>query len=382
MYQPGPREFDRSRPSSIRCGAWLLAALVLLQVAQGCLSKDQRRTEEAAPSLLGLNLRDVSHDRWETVWGAASSLHPAWVRLDGQMALDEKGGLDFSFYDRWVDRFLSSGVAVLGQLGGARASCVRRVSAEEIANCPPDPLRGQAYSEYVEKVIRHFAGRVRYWESWNEPNDDKYWLGGSNPTAYARVLRIQHDAMKRANSNAKLIFAATSSGAQRWIQGVLAALGGDRPYEAVALHPYRFSGPHDQVPFIGPDGSQVPLDMKSELRERVALFRQYDSQHGRPDADPETWLTEYGWGAASPTRHEIAGGGELISYDAQARYLRETITLLHDPELGFVNAAFWWSATDLEWPGDNYGLFKSYGLLRKDLSRKPAADTFAELAAK
>ena len=88
-------------------------------------------------------------------------------------------------------------------------------------------------------------------------------------------------------------------------------------------------------------------------------------------------------GAASTTGGEVAGGVELISYATQASYLRETIALLHDdPELRFVKAAFWWSVVDFEWPGDEYGYFKSYGLLRRDLSRKPVADTFAKLAPK
>ena len=367
----------------VRSVAWLQVGLVLLLVAAGCSSPGPRLAAEPSRLLLGLNLRDLTHDRWDQVWDVASSLHSGWVRLDGQVALDEKGSLDFGFYDRWVDQFRSGGIGVLGQLGGAKASCARSVAPDNTVNCPPDPGREGAYADYVEKVVEHFAGRITYWESWNEPDQNRYWLSGADPTAYAHVLRIQHDAMKRADPHAKLIFAATSSNNQLWTARVLTALGGDRPYESVALHPYRFSGPREQVPFIGPDGSQVPLDMKSELRKRIAPFRQYDSQHGRPDADPETWLTEYGWGAASTTGGEVAGGVELISYATQASYLRETNALLHDDaELRFVKAAFWWSVIDFEWPGDEYGYFKSYGLLRRDLSRKPVADTFAELATK
>src|SRR5256714_2388865 len=264
----------------VRSVAWLQVGLVLLLVAAGCSSPGPRLAAGPSPLLLGLNLRDLTHDRWDKVWDVASSLHSGWVRLDGQVALDEKGSLDFGFYDRWVDQFRAGGIGVLGQLGGAKASCARSVAPDNTVNCPPDPGREGAYADYVEKAVEHFAGRITYWQSWNEPDQNRYSLSAADPTAYARVLRIQHDAMKRANPHAKLIFAATSSNNQLWTARVLTALGGDRPYESVALHPYRFSGPREQVPFIGPDGSQVPLDMKSELRKRIAPFRQYDSQHG------------------------------------------------------------------------------------------------------
>jgi hypothetical protein len=348
-----------------------------------CSPASPQRHVEPRPSLFGLNLRDVPHDRWDRIWEAASPLHPKWVRLDGQVALDETGKLDFAFYDRWVHRFRSEGVGVLGELGGTKASCTRGVMRENTVNCPPDPARNAVYADYVERVTRHFAGSITYWESWNEPDQERYWLTGPNPSAYATVLHIQHAAMKRGNAEAKLIFAATATGNESWIARVLAVLDGERPYEAIALHPYRFGGPHDSALFARAEGSVHSLDMKSELRERVSLFRQYDLDHGRPEANPEVWLTEYGWGAASQAGDDLAGGVKLVSYATQARYLRELITLLQtDPDLAFVKAAFWWSVIDLTWPGDEYAFFKSYGLLRGDLTRKPAAETFAELAAR
>src|SRR2546430_1559503 len=167
----------------VRSVAWLQVGLVLLLVAAGCSSPGPNPAAKPSRLPLGLNLRDLTHDRW-------------------------------------VDRFRSSGIGVLGELGGAKASCARVVAPDNTVNCPPDPGREGAYTDYVEKVIGHFARRITYWESWNEPDHNRYWLGGADPTAYARVLHIQHNAMKRANSNAKLIFAATSSENQLWTAGV------------------------------------------------------------------------------------------------------------------------------------------------------------------
>ena len=61
----------------VRSVAWLQVGLVLLLVAAGCLSPGPKPAAEPSRLLLGLNLRDLTHDRWDKVWDVASSLHLA-----------------------------------------------------------------------------------------------------------------------------------------------------------------------------------------------------------------------------------------------------------------------------------------------------------------
>ncbi len=46
---------------------------------------------------------------------------------------------------------------------------------------PPKDARD--YANFVRRLVKHYAGQIRYWEFWNEPNntDFFYWLEGGYP---------------------------------------------------------------------------------------------------------------------------------------------------------------------------------------------------------
>ncbi|MCX6902891.1 MAG: endo-1,4-beta-xylanase, partial [Verrucomicrobia bacterium] len=58
-----------------------------------------------------------------------------------------------------------------------------------------------AWSAYVSNVVRHAAGRVRYWEVWNEPEN---FATGGTAADYARVVTNAYDAAKAADPNAQV----------------------------------------------------------------------------------------------------------------------------------------------------------------------------------
>src|SRR5260370_36008486 len=64
-----------------------------------------------------------------------------------------------------------------------------------------------AWSAYVSNVVRHAAGRVRYWEVWNEP--ENFTTGGTSAD-YARVVTNAYNAAKAADPNAQVGLNAAS----------------------------------------------------------------------------------------------------------------------------------------------------------------------------
>jgi hypothetical protein len=382
--------------------AVLLSISVLLGAAAGCSGGTEHRpnratpapapapataTPEVLPSPFGVNLSYDTSSRPADIHrliDRMADLHVQWARV-GLDALDAKstdGRLDVGFADDVVDRLRQRGMGVLLLLGGSRRACTVSVAEDGYVNCPPDRSREQQYGRYVEQFVDHFKGRVIYFESWNEPNDKAYWVTGPDPADYARVLSVQYPAVKRANPEARVLFASTGATDLPWTAQALAALGGERPYDEVALHPYRTAGgPHDATPFTLADGSTAMLDLKGELLASVGAFRDYDARHGRAVEPPPVWLTEMGWGAKSAQGGEEVGGVTLASYADQARYLHETVGLMRDdPDLAFVQVMLWWNAVDLEETDPEAPYFDFYGLLRVDLSSKPVADAFAELS--
>ena len=112
-----------------------------------------------------------------------------------------------------MDRFRSSGIGVLGELGGAKASCARSVAPDNTVNCPPDPGREGAYADYVEKVVEHFAGRITYWESWNEANIG-YWRG--SPQDFYKLHDYAIDGVRRALPAARVGGPDCAGSGGRW----------------------------------------------------------------------------------------------------------------------------------------------------------------------
>ena len=78
---------------------------------------------------------------------------------------------------------------------GSRCAPARRgAPASRPTSCRPSPARDQrAYGEFVRELVRHCAGRVRYWQCDNEPsNTDLLWAGTA-----AEYVEQLHDLLPR-----------------------------------------------------------------------------------------------------------------------------------------------------------------------------------------
>src|SRR5262249_3423056 len=67
---------------------------------------------------------------------------------------------------------------------------------------PPSPARDQqAYGEFVRRLVRHSAGRVRYWQCDNEPsNTGLLWAGTADE--YVEQLKTVYRAVKETGPGA------------------------------------------------------------------------------------------------------------------------------------------------------------------------------------
>lgn len=301
---------------------------------------------------LGVNIAHVAAQDVEAVAAGVAGLGASSARV-GIAGLEDGDALRFNDMDRFVDAFARRGIAILGLLGG----CAWTASRPDRAwSCPPEHGTEDRYAEYVERVAGHYAGTIDTWESWNEPEHPEYWLTGPDPARYADVVRLQHSAVKRGNPDARLLLAANGPTNLPWLGRLLRALGDDRPYDAVALHPYRFdAAPSQRSPFVLADGTSVDITRRDELVATVSMF-------GEPE--PEVWITELGW----------------TSGPQQSQRLLELVDLLRtDERLGCIRHLQWWNATDL---GEGCGepeKYWSFGLLGRDLRPNPIGQVFARL---
>lgn len=106
---------------------------------------------------------------------------------------------DFDRFDRIVDLFGRYGIEVQGMFG----FCARWAAPEETRNAPSyhawsraKPELG-AWKRYVETTARHFRGRIRIWEIWNEP--DLYAFSHFGVEDYLDLAKAASETIRRTD---------------------------------------------------------------------------------------------------------------------------------------------------------------------------------------
>ena len=330
-----------------------------------------------APSLFGLNTGtfDPNYAHYVRDLPAARGLGARWVHFTGSLVKARRGRPDFSLLDSQVAGARRLGLGVLISLGGAPQACSIHPRPSDLSSCPPRSARDlRAYATYVRTIVRRYRGRVRYYESWVEPNHRSFWPTGPNAAEYAAVVRVQYRALHAADPAARLILGGMGGSDLPFLDAVLRALGGRRTFDLAGAHPYRFPPVAPDVPkgtnLAG--GGSAQLDWKGELTAAEDRFA------ARGYGRPRMWLTEFGWPGS-----RRASGAYHLDYAQQAADLRAAYRLLRsEPALRFVQAAFWFNLRDYA-PGyqnPDPEFFGHYGLLENGFARKPAATAFRQLA--
>lgn len=133
-----------------------------------------------------------------------------WARIQSGWARTEtqKGVYDFSWIDKIVDNFVVRGIEPWVCL--CYGNALYNPEAAEVfgaVGCPPiftDEQR-EGWKNYVQAFVKHFEGRVSFYEIWNEPDGDWCWKHGANATELGIFTRDTAKAIKNINPDAKTI---------------------------------------------------------------------------------------------------------------------------------------------------------------------------------
>lgn len=363
---------------------------------------------EPAPSLFGLNTGtfDNVHSDYVNDFQTAKNLGARWLHLTGgSIHFDSGGTPNYSTMDDAVTRTRKLRMGVVMSLGGSPKACSGHPSDYE--TCPPltDSQRA-AYRTYLTGLLLHYRNDVDTYESWVEPNHSSFWPSGPNPAQYAKLLETQYSVFQTVNEHyglhLKLLFAGPSDfgingpdAVLPFTDAVLGDLGGQRAFDAVALHAYRFppAAPGAELETRQVDGSWQQQDWPQQLE----AYEQEFTNHGY--GTPDVWLTEFGWPGdtnyQSDEKSECANSADpncpqyYQSPALQSRDLEDAYQdLLTTPALSFVKAAFWFNMRDynpqIESPDPDF--YYHYGLLPYSYytdgqQLKPAGSEWRSLAA-
>ena len=207
---------------------------------------------------------------------------------------------------------------------------------------------------------------ITRWQVWNEPSSPTYWKPGKpDAVAYARLVRLTHQAIMPRDPNAEVLlaglFGTPFAGKDpkliswRYLDRFYSAPGIAGSFDAVSLHPY------------------AP-NMKG-ISEQIRRIRRV--MRGRGDGDKPIWITEIGWGSADPSEGPLLKGAK-----GQAEFLTTAFEALASRASWRIEGIIWFDWRD---PGEfvdgcTSPFCLSAGLLNEAGGAKPSLGAFTRIA--
>jgi hypothetical protein len=283
-----------------------------------------------------------------------------WGRQDFNWKSIEKqpGEYDWSGYDPLVEACARHGLLIFGNLAYGPSF-----------HDPRTPAGVEAYAALARAAARRYAGRVDYWQIWNEPNGG-YWRG--SPDQYARLLAAAGQAIHQANPAAKVLGLNMAFCDVLWAEKILRQVPYDC-FDIACFHPYRPpSAPEEAFDWweqdqyvkswhrndLKSDYPLVRMTFLEQTEELVKVMRQF----GPPKP---LWVTEICWNS----HLHPYGTSELRQADLLARF---HLLCLASRK---VDKVFWWTLKD--GGPRQFDQADMVGLMRHDLAPKYAYYAYA-----
>jgi hypothetical protein len=109
------------------------------------------------------------------------------------------------------------------------------------ADKPRSDSAREAFARYAAFLVRHFEGRVRWYDLWNEWDAHTGRTTPGTADDYVALARLVYPAVKRSDRRAMLLSGGlTPYGIERGFMERFIELGGLPYVDGVSLHPYNF----------------------------------------------------------------------------------------------------------------------------------------------
>ncbi len=243
-----PAKASQETPPDVATSGFVVGACTHFSQGKGILDRNLDRIKQAG----------IASIRDEVGWGAVE-------REKGKLAMPEQ-------FDTYVRRTAASGVSVLLILDYANRFY-------DDGDRPRSPEAIEGFCRYAEFVVRHFGKQVRLYEVWNEWDisigmPQKYRQGGSAED-YVKLLKAVYPRIKAADSGVTVLAGACTSGGVKkgWLEGIV-KLGALDFCDAISIHSYNYS---DKFPQRGPEACSAWMTGVQEM------LRKYKDRGNRPE---------------------------------------------------------------------------------------------------
>lgn len=287
-----------------------------------------------------------------------------WVRVDVGWAWieRERGQFDWSYPDKIVSEATARGMNVLAVLAFTPPWARSSVPGHSGATPYHRPVDLSDLASFARIAAERYVPRgVGSWEIWNEPNIRRFWPPRPDAREYSALFRVAAETIREVDPGATLLIGglspkyASSPGEispTEYLEQLYDS-GAAQLADAVAAHPYSF-------PAMPTAKTERMIGEFTDLPELHAVMKR------RGDGRKKIWITEFG----APTR-----GPNAVSEKDQARSVVKARE----------QAARWdWAGPliyyELVDGGNSARDEDSFGVLREDLTLKPAATALIRAA--
>ena len=176
-----------------------------------------------------------------------------------------KGQYDFAWLDDIVDKLLRRGVQPWFNIGYGNKLYMPDAFGDAAVGSVPLYFGEEtqtAWTNFVGALAKHFSGRVKRWEIWNESDNRNFWQPREpNPAEYARFLRLTAPLIRAAIPDAEI--------------GACVSVVFNNGYVA----PFIQTGIGDTIDFFSVHGYRLQPEL-NYAREITALRRLFDANKG------------------------------------------------------------------------------------------------------
>jgi hypothetical protein len=185
-------------------------------------------------SLFGLTVLDYRKLAPRMKFGTTRSwdAHP---NLDWSDVNPSAGVYNFTFLDRFIALNQARGAEIIYTFGRTPQWASSRPTASTPygpGECAP-PAEMSSWDSYVSAIATHVAGKIKYWEVWNEPDQPDSYCGD----VASLVTMAQHAAHIIKTSDPGAVILSPSVTGPPWLSSFLSQGGGDA-VDIIAVHGY------------------------------------------------------------------------------------------------------------------------------------------------
>lgn len=307
-----------------------------------------------------------------TTWARVNFRLDVWTAPDDATPRGPQQVTWYDAYDQIVDRLVSQGVQVYGEIGAESVPGGGEPNSDDYV---------ARYAAAFVQIVDHFKDRVRVFETFNEPNNwrsatdhnpavSPYYLAKMQQEIYLNTKFYNgraDDPCDQVTIVSGALLSLDGNDATDYFNQVYDAgrnqLAWDWMHEHVGTYPLDGIGYHI---YVGQDPSATADSIAQATQANLdGIFGAVAAREPDGAATAKRiWLTEFGWTI------------DQVSAQQQSDFLTRSFDVYAaDPH---VAAAFWFTYQDF--PNGRYGLFDDAGLDVAD--RRPDYDAFVAAVAK